>query len=71
MAETKCSSCGHVGEANESWLKCPECGHTICHRCGDQQKKERKNLETIRNGDVYDRVITACPSCNHDMLRLM
>ncbi len=71
MAEVKCSSCGHVEEASNSWLKCPECGYTACQRCGNQQKKERQNLEIMRDGNVYDQVNVACPRCSYDMLRMM
>lgn len=67
MAELKCSSCGHTGEANDKWLKCPECEYTMCHRCGIQEKKEQENLKAIRTGDAHDRAMATCPSCTYDM----
>jgi predicted RNA-binding Zn-ribbon protein involved in translation (DUF1610 family) len=67
MAEIICASCGHKGKAEDKWLKCPECGYTMCHRCGIQKKKEQKLLETIRTGDAHERAMATCPNCNYDM----
>ncbi len=70
MAKVKCTTCGHVEEASDNWYKCPECGYTICHRCGKQQQKEQKDLEKIRKGNAHDRLEATCPSCSHGMINL-
>ncbi len=70
VEEVKCSSCGHTGTVDEGWSRCPECGHTTCHRCGTQQKKEKQDLEKLRKGDAYERVTTICPSCGYEMFNL-
>jgi len=71
MSEVKCSSCGHVEVANNQWVKCPECGYTMCNNCGLQNaKKEKQDLEKMRSGNTFERMEVHCPSCKFEMLRL-
>lgn len=72
MQEIKCSSCGHLEKTSDNWLKCPECGHTLCTNCGTKEieKKEKKDLEKLRQGGAYERITTLCPSCGYGMINL-
>ncbi len=68
----KCSSCGHTEKTSDSWLKCPECGHTLCNNCGtkENEKKEKQDLEKLRQGGAYERITTFCPSGGYGMINL-
>ncbi len=67
MADKKCTSCGHTGKPEDKWLKCPECSYTMCHRCGDQKRKEQSDLETLRTGHARERIRVLCPNCEHHL----
>jgi len=70
VAELKCRSCGHIEESGENMLECPQCGYTLCRRCGFQKQKEKKDLEKLRKGERFERVTTICPSCGYGMFHL-
>ncbi len=70
MAEVKCSSCGHTGEANESWSECQKCGHTLCLNCSKKEHQEKQDLEKLRKGSAEDRLSVTCPSCSYGMFHM-
>ncbi len=69
MAEVQCSSCGRTAEVSDQWRQCPKCGYVVCHSCRSQNEEEQKEIEKLRKGDAYDRLIVTCPSCSYGMVR--
>lgn len=65
----KCEYCGAEHIEDEGWAKCRDCGKIYCPDCAGKMDMERRDIQTLREGDAFERLMVLCPSCSLDMLR--
>lgn len=70
MTEITCISCGKPRDTDEKWMTCPNCGCNMCHNCGIQEQKEKKEIDKLRKGDPVERLQVTCPKCGQGMIYL-
>jgi len=64
----KCDACGIKYVPGEGWMSCPGCGRVLCPQCAEAESHEDREIEKLREGDVYERMQVLCPSCAIEMI---
>ncbi len=68
MAEIKCAECGvEAGESTRGWTHCEECDTYYCPKCSGSFRREKEDIDQLREGRAWDRVRILCPRCRTEM----